>query len=57
MRAASFMANAWMRGTIYPGRAAQSTVTLPIPSRNSLNACTTSGRVLLPADSSTSGMR
>ena len=32
MRAASFMASAWMRGTMKPGRAAHTTGTLPISS-------------------------
>src|SRR6478609_3762225 len=32
MRAASFMASAWIRGTMKPGVAAHTTGTLPIPS-------------------------
>ena len=57
MRAASFMASAWMRGTMKPGRAAHTTGTLPMPSSIALSRAVTAGSVRAPGDSSTSGMR
>ena len=57
IRAASFMASAWMRGTIKPGVAAHTTGTLPIPSSNAFTLAVTAGAVAAPGEISTSGIR
>ncbi len=57
MRAASFMASAWMRGTMKPGVAAHTTGTLPMPSSSALTRAVTAGSVAAPGEISTSGIR
>ncbi len=57
MRAASFMARAWIRGTMKPGVAAHTTGTLPMPSSKVLTRAVTAGSVTAPGEISTSGIR
>jgi hypothetical protein len=57
IRAASFIASAWMRGTMKPGVAAHTTGTLPMPSSNALARAMTAGAVAAPGEISTSGIR
>ncbi|MGY4378051.1 thiamine pyrophosphate-dependent acetolactate synthase large subunit-like protein [Bradyrhizobium sp. i1.3.6] len=57
MRAASFIASAWMRGTMKPGVAAQTTGTFPMASSSALTSSMMAGSVALPGEISTSGIR
>ena len=57
IRAASFMASAWIRGTMKPGVAAHTTGTLPMPSSSSFTLAMTAGSVAAPGEISTSGIR
>ena len=57
MRAASFIASDWILGTMKPGRAAQTTGTLPMPSSSAFIRAVTSGAVSRPGDNSISGTR
>ena len=57
IRAASFMASAWMRGTMKPGVAAHTTGTLPMLSSKVLTRAMTAGFVAAPGEISTSGIR
>ena len=57
MRAASFIASAWMRGTMKPGVAAHTTGTLPMPSSSALTRAVMAGSVAAPGEISTSGIR
>ncbi len=57
IRAASFIASAWIRGTMKPGVAAHTTGTLPMPSSSALTRAITPESVAAPGDISTSGIR